>query len=130
MLTAQVNEIIRLYPLGALAIPKCIHLQKLTDSKSKYKKVLRTHRKHFSRKTQEQPKQRLLFIIYMRHSNCIMSDILQRVYKSIGQKRKSAMVASSRKIYKNVIEFIFFFHFFYCHFLSSLYIVILFLLLL
>ena len=49
MLTAKVNEIIRLYPLGALAIPKCIHLQKLTDSKSKYKKVLRTHRKHFSR---------------------------------------------------------------------------------
>ena len=44
MLTAQVNEIIRLYPLGALAIPKCIHLQKLTDSKSKYKKVLRTHK--------------------------------------------------------------------------------------
>ena len=44
MLTAKVNEIIRLYPLGALAIPKCIHLQKLTDSKSKYKKVLRTHK--------------------------------------------------------------------------------------
>ena len=52
MLTAKVNEIIRLYPLGALAIPKCIHLQKLTDSKSKYKKVLRTHRKHFKQKRQ------------------------------------------------------------------------------
>ena len=44
MLTAQVNEIVRLYPLGALAKTKCIHLQKLTDSKSKYKKVLRTHK--------------------------------------------------------------------------------------
>ena len=63
MLTAKVNEIIRLYPLGALAKTKCIHLQKLTDSKSKYKKVLRTHRNILA----EKRKQSFLdcfFIIY------------------------------------------------------------------
>ena len=62
MLTAQVNEIIRLYPLGALAITKCIHLQKLTDSKSKYKKVLRTH-KNILAETQQPNK--VAFIIYI-----------------------------------------------------------------
>ena len=56
------NEIIRLYPLGALAIPKCIHLQKLTDSKSKYKKVLRTHRKHFSRNASNQNNGRFYYL--------------------------------------------------------------------
>ena len=65
MLTAKVNEIVRLYPLGALAKTKCIHLQKLTDSKSKYKKVLRTH-KHILAETQ-QPKQRLL-LLFIPHS--------------------------------------------------------------
>ena len=63
MLTAQVNEIIRLYPLGALAIPKCIHLQKLTDSKSKYKKVLRTP-KNILRRNASNQKQRLLLLFY------------------------------------------------------------------
>ena len=56
MLTAKGSETISLYPLGALAKTKCIHLQKLTDSKSKYKKVLRTHRNILA-ETQEQPKQ-------------------------------------------------------------------------
>ena len=62
MLTAKGSETISLYPLGLLAIPKYTHLQKLTDSKSKYKNVLRTHKNIFSRNAAT--KNKVAFIIF------------------------------------------------------------------
>ena len=87
MLTAKVNEIIRLYPLGALAIPKCIHLQKLTDSKSKYKKVLRTHRNILAETSAT--KTTVVFIIYtMQTKQYNMYSILQKVLVLSGENVK------------------------------------------
>ena len=82
MLIAQVNEIVRLYPLGALAKTKCIHLQKLTDSKSKYKKVLRTHRKQiYFYILVETPatKQGCFYYLYEALQNSTMASIPKRI---------------------------------------------------
>ena len=87
MLTAKGSETISLYPLGVLAIPKYTHLQKLTDSKSKYKKVLRTH-KNILAETQA-TKTTVVFIIYtMQTKQYNMYSILQKVLVLSGENVK------------------------------------------